>query len=305
MAEFRFPSHTGECEIYTRMWTPEGMPRGVIQLIHGMAEYIGRYDEFARYLTGLGFAVAGDDHAGHGESLPDEAHKGFFAHEDGWSKLVEDEMEVYRRMKLRYPDIPYVIFGHSMGSFLARTVASRYPEAGDAYVFCGTAGRNPALKVGLKLARHKVRTQGAMADSPLLDKIAFGSYSKGIANRRTPFDWLTRDHQVVERYVEDPLCGFLFKAGGFRDLFEGLHEVSQEQWPQMVPQKPILMIAGERDPVGAYGKGVRQVARALEESGHDVRLRLYPGGRHEILNEINRQEVYKDVGRFLEEKVMV
>ena len=300
MERFFFDSATGLCRIAAYKWLPEGEPKAVVQLVHGMAEYAMRYDELARYLNGLGYAVYANDHAGHGESINGEGKKGFFAYEDGWTKAVKDVMTLHDAAKKDFPDAKQILYGHSMGSFLARTCASRYPDEFDGFVFSGTAGKNPVLGIAKALAKAGIRKTGGDKPDEGLNKIAFGSYNKRIKDQRTPVDWLSRDNEVCDKYMADELCGFTFTSCAFRDLFDGLGEIAGKGWAEKVANKPILLLAGKDDPVGNYGKGVTKVCDDLIKTGHTkVVLQLYEGGRHEMHNETNRDEVMRGIAAFL------
>lgn len=298
--DLSFPSATKECDIHARLWRPDTMARAVLQIAHGMAEHIERYDEFARYLCQNGIAVTANDHAGHGKSIRDGRHMGYFSKQNGWTCLINDMRTLYTRVKDEYPGVPYILLGHSMGSFLARTYASRHGSDIDAFIFSGTAGKNPALPIAGLIAKVETALKGAMTPSKTLDRLSFGAYNKAFQPNRTDKDWLCSDEAQVDRYLADPLCGFTFTAGGFRDLYTGLGEVSHKDWAAKVPDVPILMFAGDRDPVGANAKGVREVAQKLRQTGHRVELHIYEGGRHEMLNETNRLEVYELVRRFID-----
>ena len=303
MEELFFPSATKECDIYAKIWKPFGGVRCVLQFAHGMAEHIQRYDGFAHFLNQYGIVFAANDHAGHGKSLADPQHKGFFCGNNGWSAAVEDLRTFHKKLAEAFPDCPHFHMGHSMGSFLARTYAARYHDGFSGFVFCGTAGKNPAIKLGTLVAKGEIRRNGPMQPSKRLEKLGFGTYNKQFSPRRTDFDWLSRDMAQVDRYVADPLCGFTFTAEGMLDIFNGLSEISSTKWAVKVPTVPILLISGDQDPVGANGKGVRQVHDWLVKTGHTVTMHLYPQGRHEILNETNQQEVYQDVLAFINETV--
>lgn len=301
MERFSYRSSNGLCDIAAYKWLPDGKPKAVIQIVHGMAEHATRYDDIARFFTKNGFAVYAEDHAGHGASINGDAPiKGYFGDKDGWTVLVRDAVALHDTASAEFPDMPYVLYGHSMGSFLARTCASRYPDKFDALIFSGTAGKNPVLGVAKALAAHDIKKLGAAAPDEKLNSIAFGAYLKRIKEPRTPFDWLTRDTAIVDEYVKDEYCGFTFTAAGFRDLFDGLGEIAGKKWAEKVKNVPILLLAGREDPVGSYGKGVEEVANDLRKTGHTkVALELYQGGRHEMHNEINRDEVYRDILAFL------
>ncbi|PWM61781.1 MAG: alpha/beta hydrolase [Clostridia bacterium] len=300
MHQLPLQSATGQGELYVRVWEPENQPKAVLQIVHGMAEHIERYDRFARYLNQNSILVVGADNASHGKSISKDGIRGYFGAEHGWNSLIQDIQSVHSIIKQSYCDLPCILFGHSMGSFLARSYAARHGDDLDGFIFCGTAGKNPALPVAKLLARSEIRKNGASTPSRLLDKLSFGAYNNAFKPNRTPFDWLSRDEAEVDKYVDDPACGFVFTAAGFRDLFDGLGEVSGPQWARRVPKRPILLIAGDADPVGANGKGVKQVEAWLVQSGHRVKCILYPGARHELLNETNREQVSDDVRLFIE-----
>lgn len=297
--ELHFPSHTGVADIHAKLWIPEGTPVAILQVAHGMAEHIERYHDFASFLAEQGILVAANDHAGHGKSVGEDKLHGYFGAENGWSNLVADIAMLRSMVSGRYPGIPYVMMGHSMGSFLMRTYASRQGAGNAAFIFSGTGGKNPAVSAGKLVAKLEKRRNGAKQPSTMLQNMSFGSFNKAFAPNRTNSDWLSRDGAQVDAYEADPLSGFVFTAEAMSDLFEGLTEISSEAWAAKVPDVPILMFSGDKDPVGANGEGVRQVAGWLEATGHRVTLKLYPEGRHEMLNEINRQEVYEDVLAFI------
>lgn len=297
--DFTFPSATGTCDIFCRLWIPEKV-RCVVQIAHGMAEHIGRYDDFAKFLNDNGVLVAANDHAGHGKSVKDSNGLGSFAPENGWSLVLEDMRALYKAVKQNYPDVPYILMGHSMGSFLARTFASRKMADVEAYIFSGTAGRNPAIGVARIIAKREIKKYGRMRPSRMLMDLSFGSYNKRFKPQRTGYEWLSRDTKTADLYSEDPLCGFDFTAGAFSDLFDGLSEIGAKEWAAAVPDVPVLLISGAEDPVGGFGKGVREVYADLRSTGHDVSMKLYEGGRHEMLNETNKDEVYRDILAFID-----
>lgn len=288
-------STSGGASLYVRGWVPES-PWATLQIAHGMAEHMLRYDAFALAMAEQGIAVYGNDHAGHGRSAEPEKY-GYFYPRDGWRRVVEDLHEVHDWVAARHPDVPCVLLGHSMGSFLARSYMVRYGAGLQGVILSGTAGPNSALPLGKALAAFEMRRLGAYEPSHLIDRVAFSSNNKAFAPARTKMDWLSRDPEVVDAYIADPACGFVFTATGYRDLFAGLTEIQARGWADGVPkQLPVLLVSGQRDPVGGMGKGVRWVESALKKSGvREVTCNLYPEARHEPLNEWNREDLYRDI----------
>ena len=298
--ERRFPSATGLCDIVYRQWVPEEI-RGTMVLVHGMSEHIARYDAFARYLAENGFLVSGLDLPSHGKSWKEGMPRGYFGTEDGWGKTLMDIRTLCATVRKENPQVSVTLYGHSMGSLLSADYISRYTNDFDAVVLSSTSGPNHLSVIGRIIANREIKAGRGMEPSPKLDKLCFGNYSKKVTHPKTYFDWLNRDEEAVRMYREDPLCGFPFTAYGYVDLMTGLGHVANPKWAAKVPNMPILIISGEMDPVGGMGKGVKKVNKFLENSGHThVTFKLYPGARHEILNETNRQEVYGDVLLFLE-----
>lgn len=305
--EYSVPSKSGIADVYARMWLPESKPVAIFQIAHGMAEHGERYEEFARYLCGKGFAVLVDDHAGHGKSVKSDDDLGYFGENGGWDSFVEDERTLTEIVKNDYPDTPIIFFGHSMGSFIAREYIRRYgnDERIKAAVICGTSGKNTASAFAIKLAGAIIRIKGSRHRSNFINSVAFGTYNSKIKNARTTFDWLTRDEKIVDEYIADKYCGFLFTAAGYRDLFTILDTVSKKEWYSAVPNElPLMIISGEEDPVGTYGKGIKQVYNDLKNSGQkDVTLNLYPQMRHEILNEFGKEKVFEDIALWALSKI--
>lgn len=300
----QFPSCNHRTEDAWYCYRPrEGRPRAVVQLSHGMCEYVERYEPLAEFLCGAGIAFCGHDHPGHGRSAPSAEELGFIDEQDGAGLLVADLRRMNLWIQREFPGLPIILLGHSMGSFVARAYLSRYSDELSGAVICGTSGGNPGAAAGILLAKETIRRRGSHYRSELLNKLAFGSYNHAFGpNLPTVYEWLTADRSIVERYAQDPWCHFVFTAAGFRDLFTLLEQVSAPEWAGTVPADlPLLLIAGEKDPVGDFGRGVRKVAERLIAAGvRNLSLKLYPDGRHEIFNEVNKEEVFSDLLGWLE-----
>lgn len=303
--EFTYQSSSGLCDIFAQSAAPSdfGAVKGVVQIAHGMAEYSNRYARFAKALCENGYAVYINDHLGHGSSVAREEELGYFG-DDGPNSLVEDMKQLTDIARQEYPHVPVFLFGHSMGSFLARKYTAKYGASLDGAVYCGTSGPNPAVGIGVLLANSIAKSEGKLYRSSFIDNMAFGTYNKKTA-KNTKFDWLSRDEKEVEKYIQDKNCGFVFTVSGFTTLFSVLKEVSAKAWYNAVPEDlQILMIAGDNDPVGEYGKGVTEVYKTLRKTGHtNTVMKLYPEARHELLNELNRDEVTADVIEWLNARV--
>ena len=298
--DFWFDS-CGAGKIHGCRWSPEGEPKAVLQIVHGIAEYIERYDGFAEFLTRRGFLVVAEDHMGHGQSIGSEGVQGYFT--GGWFNAVADSYHLLEMTKAEYPELPYVLFGHSMGSFMARTILCKYPDSGiDAAIICGT-GWQPAfaLPAVIKIVEGECKKVGETNPSARLQNLVFGGYNKRVEHPRTEFDWLTRDAGIVDDYIAHPLCGFTASTGLLRDMMTGILYIEQpKNLAAMRKDLPVFFIAGGDDPVGSYGKGVRKAADAFRKAGMtDVDVHIYPLCRHELLNEINREEIYGDILQWL------
>lgn len=299
--EFTFSSKDGAHKCHTSLWTPDGKPRAVVQIVHGVADYMGRYDHFARYLADHGFVVCGEDHLGHGRTV-DDGKYGYFGKKDGWTLVTANVRKLRVLMGEKYPGVPYFLLGHSMGSFLARTYLCAYPGTVDGCILSGTGQEKPAVVAAGKAVSSVVcALRGPDAVSPL----SLGSYNKQFAPNRTSADWICRDEAVVDAYLKDPFCTFKPTAGLVRDMMEGLQYISSEKaLSQMDPSTPVYLFSGDRDPVGGNGEGVRKVYGFFKDHGTaDLTMKLYPGGRHEMHNEINKGEVYADVLAWLEKHI--
>lgn len=304
MEERWYPSK-GAGQIHACTWLPEGEVRAVVQIVHGIAEFVERYEDFAKFLNQQGFAVVAEDHMGHGQSINNGGIQGYF--HGGWFTAVEDTVQLTKDTVAQYPDVPYILFGHSMGSFMARTILCKYPELPlKAAVICGT-GWQPtfALPALIRVVEGICQKTGETVPSEKLQNLVFGSYNRKVEHPRTPFDWICRDRKVVDAYIAHPLCGFTATCGLLREMMKGIYYIQQPRNLQnMCKDLPVFFIAGGDDPVGNYGKGVRQAAQAFQKAGmKDVSVRIYPLCRHEILNEINKKEIYEDVLQWIESKI--
>lgn len=300
--QFAFPSSDGKNEVAAYLWyAVDVTPRAVIQLSHGMCEYIQRYDEWARRFAALGYVFCGNDHLGHGNTAADDQHLGYTAPHGGADYLVEDLHTMTTIMKERFPHLPVVLYGHSMGSFAARMYLSRYGDELAGALISGTAGPGQPVGVARRLANAIAKAKGAHYRSKLLTALAFGSYNRRFEKEKDTHSWLTRDCAVREQYRNDRFCRFIFTAAGYDTLFTLLGAVSDKNWAQSVPKTlPVLLFAGDMDPVGNYGKGVRTVWERMQKAGCRAELRLYPQGRHEMHNELNKDEVFGDLCDYLE-----
>lgn len=284
--------------LFYRIWEVDN-PKASVHINHGMAEHSYRYDDFARFLNSHGYVVYAQDHRGHGRTA-EEDEKGWFSHQDGWSIVVDDAFSIDEKIMEDYPEIPHFLFGHSMGSFITRISMARHSEDYDAVVICGTGAHQGLLgRIGQMLARSHVKKWNSKMRDPDLDKLAFSSYSKRFKGEGK-FAWLSRDRKEVEKYENDPFCGFVCSSKFYDDLIELSNQANNANEVKKVRKSlPVFIISGTDDPVGGYSKGVRKVYSLYKNAGiENVQLKLYDGGRHEILNEINKDEVYQDIVAF-------
>lgn len=303
LTEISFPSADEKHEIYGEIYEPvAGNARGVIQLAHGMTDYVGRYEWLADQLTGAGYVFAGHCHLGHGKSAGRAEDLGYFAKKDGISYLLSDMHTMNRRLRAAYPHLPIVVLGHSMGSFIARLYAAKHPHAMDACVFLGTGGKNPLLPFGLALCSVLTLFYGDRHRSKLVAGMSTGSYHKKFDPSEGTTAWLTRDPARVSTYKTDPYCSVTFTLSAYKDLFRMLGACNSKAWFSEYPKHmPTLVMSGDQDPVGDFGKGVNEVYRRLLLAGcNKVTMKLYEGARHELFNETNREQFVTDLCAFLE-----
>ena len=294
---YSFPSATGVCDIYGNAYMPDDEVKAVLVIHHGMAEHQERYRGFIDFMVSNGFAVYIHDMANHGKSNSNFDETGYFGDNDGYKALVEDLKTTFEKAKFAYSDKKIIVMGHSMGSFIVRCFTAWYPNVGFAgAIYMGTGGANPIAGVGEKVSALVAKVKGTKHKSKTLDKMTFGSYGKRCEGR-TNFDWLTRDTEIVDKYIADDYCGFLFSAQGMNDLVKLNIEANTDAWYKNVPTElPILLTSGCEDPVGEYSKGIRDIYQRLLASNHKhVTLKLYDNCRHEILNELNKDEVMNDI----------
>jgi alpha-beta hydrolase superfamily lysophospholipase len=294
------PDGTG---IHVYRWLPEGPVRAVVQIAHGIAEHAARYAHVAEALNERGYAVYADDHRGHGKTAASDDDLGFFAEERGWAKVLDDLYRLNRRIVEEHPDVPVFLMGHSMGSFFAQQYLFTFPATIHGLVLSGSTRLTAReAEAGAALARFEIRRQGPRGRSLLMTAAVNGLYNRPFEPSRTDFDWLSRDEDVVDAYVADPRCGFLVTNRLWLDVFSGLRVIRQvERLESVPPEMPIYAFSGERCAVGGFGAGFERLLDAYAEAGlYHVTSKLYPGGRHEMLNETNRDEVIADLGEWLD-----
>ncbi len=302
---FRFKSSNGENSIFGACWIPEDQPvKAVLQISHGMGEYVDRYDDFARYMCGRGFAVVGNDHLGHGDSVASKDDWGYMG-KNGFAYIVKDLHKVTRHFKKIYPDVPYFLLGHSMGSFAARYYLIKYGKELNGAVIMGTAYHPVAETVfGQALARSIAAVKGWHHHSLLLILMAFGNYNKAFEPRRTDVDWLSRNEANIDKYMSEPRNGFTLTVNGFYEMFKGLQFITlKENLEKMPKDLPVFFVSGQKDPVGDMTKGVKKTFDAFSNVGmKHLDMKFYPEDRHEILMEVDKHIVYRDIAGWLEEK---
>lgn len=287
------------------IWETEKEPIGVLQIVHGMAEYIDRYDNFAKYMTEQGFNVIGHDHLGHGHSVSDERDYGFFAEENGDKIIIEDMHSVTQYAREKWEELPNFILGHSMGSFCLRQYLTKYSNDVFGAIIMGTGWiPSTAALLGKTIATNTCKSKGSHTVNPLLIKLTLEPYNKPFAPARTNCDWLSRDEKQVDLYVNDKLCGFDFTAGAYKDFFTILEKIAKNrQLIGMRKSLPILITSGSVDPVGGK-KACEKLNAQYKRCGiDDVTLKLWENDRHEILNELDKSDVYQYIYNWLKSKI--
>ena len=299
---YSVPSVDGVHDLAGKVYLPAGKPIGILHILHGMTEYMDRYHTFMAELAEAGYIACGYDHLGHGYTAADPSELGYIADKGGYDLLLRDVKGFSDALRDEYGrDLPYVLMGHSMGSFIARLAAEKYVTP-DALIIMGTGGPNPIAGVGLFLVRVVKACKGSRHISSFLDRVAFGSYNKKFGDGDIdPYAWLTKDAAVRERYAQDPFCTFKFTVSAMDDLVTLTKLANRRAWFKSLRKDlPILLVSGREDPVGDFGTGVETVCTKLQGAGHPVTCRLYDGYRHEILNDASHDRVVADILDFLQ-----
>lgn len=298
MQKISLDSHTA---LALHLWEPPGQPRGILHWLHGMAEHGGRYQSLADAVNAEGWILAVHDHRGHGHSQNPLLPAGFFAEQDGWQTVCQDTLLLGQHLRQRFPNLPLVLGGHSMGSFIALSASQQDSSALSGLILCGTDSKPPLLwQLAAMVARLERARVGATGTSRLLKKLTFDAFAKKITNRQTDFDWLSHRPDIVQAYIADPLCGFDCTTGLWTDLFDGMAKANSNTGFSRLPTHlPILLIAGAEDPMSNGGKGVTRLGKLLSKK-HNLRdVALFKPGRHEILNDLCATDAQKKVTDFL------
>ena len=300
---YRTMSDGASVAVYT--WLPEQAPKAVLHIVHGMAEYALRYDDFAQAACKSGFAVVASDHRGHGKTGAKSGLMGYLADGDGFRRVVDDQKEINAEIQKQYPALPVIIVGHSFGSFVTQEYIERYGTTIKAAVLIGSAGPNPSVSVASILANINCVFKGRKFPAKFMNVLIFGSYNNRIKNPHTVFDWLSRDEKEVKKYIDDEYCGFICTAGFFQDFMRGLKRLHTQEALKGIPTDlPILIAAGSEDPVSNGGKTLKNLSRIYQDIGiRDITLKLYENARHEILNETNKEEVKADILGWIENRL--
>ena len=301
--DITFPSSDGKNTIHAELFVPsDNNIKGVVQIAHGMMDYIGRYKGMADALCKAGYALAGNDHLGHGDSVATPEDYGFFASRGGYNYVIDDVKKMNDLIRKEIPGVPVVLLGHSMGSFISRLYAVKYSDSIDGLIIHGTAGPNPATGAGLLLVKLLRAIKGERYRSKFVCSLADGGYNKGFDPAEGSGAWLTRDPSQVADRVGNPKNDFIFTLAGYEDLFNFLGDCNSSGWFRRFPKNlPTLVISGAEDPVGGFGKGVRYVYENLNKQGANVELKLFEGARHELFNETNREDVFTYLIAWLED----
>ena len=295
-------------EIKYYKWSEVVNPKGIVQIVHGMTEYALRYDYFAKKLCENGYIVYAHDQRGHGETSPKDEEKGYIADDEGFDILVENVKELTDVAKKENSNLPIILFGHSMGSFVSQRYIELYGNGIDGVILSGTNGKPDRItKLGILISKIEIMLKGRKAKSKLMDKLSFGDFNSNFKPTRTDYDWLCSVNEEVDKYIESPVCGFICSTSFYYDLIRGLWKINKKENLNNIPKNlPIYIFAGDKDPVGKFGKGIVKLYDTYKSIGiYNLNYKLYSNGRHEMLNENNKDEVIKDLLDWINNKITV
>ena len=307
MKNFSFVDRYGK-EIKYYKWSEVKNPKGIVQIVHGMTEYALRYDYFAKKLCENGYIVYAHDQRGHGETSPKDEEKGYIADDEGFDILVENVKELTDVAKKENSNLPIILFGHSMGSFVSQRYIELYGNGIDGVILSGTNGKPDRItKLGILISKIEMMLKGRKAKSKLMDKLSFGDFNSNFKPTRTDYDWLCSVNEEVDKYIESPVCGFICSTSFYYDLIRGLWKINKKENLNNIPKNlPIYIFAGDKDPVGKFGKGIVKLYDTYKSIGiYNLNYKLYSNGRHEMLNENNKDEVIKDLLDWINNKITV
>ena len=305
--EFYYPSSDGKTRIHAVEWSPDESPKAILQIAHGVTEYILRYEEFAEYLTNKGILVVGNDHIGHGSSIAENAKPMYFGPEGSFKYAVDDVNTLYKTTKEKYENIPYIILGFSLGSFIVRRFLIDYPDTVDGAILVGTGQIAPIkIKIAKFIAKSEAKKHGEDNPTPMIKSLSFDNYNKLFKPNRTDYDWLCLSKTSLDKYIRDKNRGKELSAGLFREMLSGMEYTGNlENIKKMNKDIPIIFLSGEMDPVGEKGKSVKKAYSDFKKAGiKDVSMKLYKDLRHDILHEDNAEQIYQDILEFINEKVV-
>ena len=307
MKNFSFVDRYGK-EIKYYKWSEVENPKGIVQIVHCMTEYALRYDYFAKKLCENGYIVYAHDQRGHGETSPKDEEKGYIADDEGFDILVENVKELTDVAKKENSNLPIILFGHSMGSFVSQRYIELYGNGIDGVILSGTNGKPDRItKLGILISKIEIMLKGRKAKSKLMDKLSFGDFNSNFKPTRTDYDWLCSVNEEVDKYIESPVCGFICSTSFYYDLIRGLWKINKKENLNNIPKNlPIYIFAGDKDPVGKFGKGIVKLYDTYKSIGiYNLNYKLYSNGRHEMLNENNKDEVIKDLLDWINNKITV
>lgn len=303
LEKFTYPSADGSSDIAAYIYLPfTDEYKGILQIVHGMSEYFLRYETFCEFMAAKGYIVCGNDHLGHGYTAECDSALGYTAEKDGVDILASDVNTLSVIVKERFSELPHILIGHSMGSLIARYCIAVYPDITDSCIIVGTIGPGNPVKLGKLVAKANKAIFGGYNRSKFIKKMIFGSYNKPFPKEEGTSAWVCSDQETLLKYKDDPLAGFTFTAQGYYDLFDLIEIVNTKKWAQSIDKEfPILLLSGRQDPCGDCGRGVVKVCEMLVAEGlTNVRCKIYPNSRHEILNDVEKKAVYADISSWVE-----